>query len=129
MTYRTQAGACPRCAVVLDKLEDRDKWRCKSCVGALVGIGELEEELPEGETLEPREASESPLECPVCGVGMEPVGLAGVRLDQCRHDKVVWFDSGELGRVRKALAAKREAALQDERGESIEAALTRLLLG
>jgi Zn-finger nucleic acid-binding protein len=109
--YRDQANSCPRCRVALDQVPEHHKWRCKSCVGALVSLDEIEAEMPDL-PFTARTAAEEPLRCPLCGAGMWPVQVHGVPLDRCEVDRVVWFDRSELGRVRNARAAGQDAATQ-----------------
>jgi hypothetical protein len=125
MTYRDQARACPRCQLAVEQLGDRAKWRCKACVGALVGLDELAGEL-DVDKLVPRTASEDALACPLCGMSMQPVEIGGVPLDRCEADRVVWFDAGELGRMRTRL----EAGDPDEHARKValfESMLRRLI--
>ena len=46
--------------------------------------------------------------CPRCAEPMEVFALGTLTLDQCVTDGLVWFDRGELGRLRAALATPDE---------------------
>jgi Zn-finger nucleic acid-binding protein len=99
VTYRTTEMPCPECGAKLDKYEDRDKWRCPACNGALVGTSELE--LEAAATAEP---TFPPRACPQCQRAMFGFAVADLTLDRCATCHLVWFDRGELGRLRTALA-------------------------
>lgn len=125
MPYRNKPMHCPRCGKQLVRYEQRDKWRCKECTGALVGGEQLEVELGDfaksvldGDA-DPRRPAIHP--CPYCAYPMTPYTielaalpgedsgreekpLRGIELDRCVDDRVVWFDGGEIGRVRDAIA-------------------------
>ncbi|MBA3462653.1 MAG: zf-TFIIB domain-containing protein [Deltaproteobacteria bacterium] len=99
MTYRTVDMACPECGTKLQQYEGRDKWRCTSCNGALVGVSEMELD-----SATPPPATSPARLCPKCQQDMIPFELADLTLDRCPHCVVIWFDRGELGRLRTALA-------------------------
>ena len=111
MTYRDRAVQCPRCGLELVRADERDRWRCTKCKGALFGVGEVVRELvataPElvpkggagGLTTLGRRTVAPLLACSVCGAPMEPVFLGGVDVDRCFHDELIWFDRGELALV------------------------------
>ncbi len=103
MSYREVDLPCPECGVSLEQVGDRDKWRCPSCKGALVGVTELElvETLVESTTTRPRQ-------CPHCRVDMFTFDLVGLTLDRCITDNVLWFDPGELGKLCTAAASPIE---------------------
>ena len=99
MTYREIDMACPECGTPLSQYEGRDKWRCKSCGGALVGATEL--------TLDwanPPGAAARARPCPRCRGDMFAFVVADVTLDRCARDGLMWFDRGELGKLKTALA-------------------------
>jgi Zn-finger nucleic acid-binding protein len=106
MAYRDRRLGCPRCGSDLAAYPQRDKWRCRGCVGVLVGPGELAAELGEvawASGLE-SELTGTRLGCPACGEAMRRISIGGVELDRCDRDEHVWFDGGELGRLRAYLA-------------------------
>ena len=45
MPYANRDMPCQRCAATLVRYEDREKWRCKICGGALVGGDQLAVEI------------------------------------------------------------------------------------
>jgi Zn-finger nucleic acid-binding protein len=102
---------CPRCGVPLARYEQRDKWKCPQCVGVLLGEGELAVDAPG--LLEPDDAAANGPPCPVCAKQMQPILAEDVELDRCVADRVVWFDSAELGLVieRAHEAHEREVIL------------------
>lgn len=99
MTYRSVDMTCPACGTPLAQYEGRDKWKCTSCGGALVGASELELL-----GVLPLASAERPRPCPQCRRDMFPFTIAGMTLDQCAEDGLQWFDRGELGRLKTALA-------------------------
>ena len=108
--YRDPIRRCPRCGHDLVQHDARDKWRCKICQGVLVGPAELAIELGEsGEALaeaaDPAGATlDAKLGCPACDGPMRRFLIDDIEVDRCaRHG--VWFDGGELGRIRRAIAA------------------------
>ena len=109
MAFRDKPMRCPRCGKDLVRYEQRDKWRCKHCLGALVGIEALEVEIGPlaahviADLADPQRPAIHP--CPVCAFPMTPYTVHGIELDRCQNDFVVWFDGGEIGKVRKAIPA------------------------
>jgi len=112
MAFRDQAMKCPRCGVDLVRYDDRDKWRCKTCNGALVGGEQLEVELGElakavlHDEADPARPAIHP--CPVCAFPMTPYTVDTIEIDRCVGDSIVWFDGGEIGKVRAAIAPAAE---------------------
>jgi hypothetical protein len=98
---------CPRCGKPLARYDDRDKWRCKGCNGALIGadqlvveIGDIATEVTDGPADPDRPAIHP---CPVCAFPMTPFTIEAkppIELDRCVDDRVVWFDAGEIGKTR-----------------------------
>lgn len=103
MTYRTADMTCPECGTRLEKYEDREKWRCPACNGALVGTSEMEIEISAA-----AEPTFPPRACPQCQREMFVFAVADLTLDRCAACNLVWFDRGELGRLRTALAEPAE---------------------
>lgn len=99
MTYRSVDMACPECGTPLVQYEGRDKWRCKSCGGALCGADEL---ALLG--VLPLAAADRPRSCAQCKGEMFPFTVVGVTIDRCGRCSLLWFDRGELGKLRDALA-------------------------
>jgi Zn-finger nucleic acid-binding protein len=111
MSFRDRAIQCPRCAIELIRADERDRWRCTKCKGALFAVGEVVHELvvtaPDlvgsggvaGLTTFGRRTIAPLVDCSVCGAPMEPVFLGGVDVDRCYHDELIWFDRGELALV------------------------------
>ena len=100
---------CPRCGATLVRYEDREKWRCKTCGGALVGGDQLAVEIGQfarrvlEEPADPDRPALHP--CPVCAFPMTPYTIgagktSAIELDRCVDDTLVWFDHAEIGKVR-----------------------------
>ncbi len=131
MSYRDRAIKCPRCLVELTRADERDRWRCPMCHGALFATSEVVRELvtaapdlvPDGGiggiTTLGRRTVPPLLPCSLCGAPMEPVFLGGVDVDRCYHDEVMWFDRGELALV--------VDVAEDQRRERAKSWLVRLL--
>jgi Zn-finger nucleic acid-binding protein len=115
MPYRNQKMQCPRCGKELVRYQDRDKWRCKSCNGALVGgdqleveIGPLAREVVDGPADPARQALHP---CPVCAFPMTPYTIGKIEIDRCVEHSLVWFDGGEIGKVRADIPAADDSPL------------------
>lgn len=108
MPFRDQPMDCPQCGKQLSQYDDRDKWRCKTCNGVLVGFEQLEVELGElGDLVlddDPDGSRVAARPCPMCAFAMSPYTMGGVELDRCQNDAIVWFDGGEIGRLRTLIA-------------------------
>lgn len=107
MTYREVEWPCPECGTALTQYPQRDKWRCSGCGGALVGSAELTLEIPTDASSTAR-----PRPCAGCSSEMYAFELAGLTLDHCAPCHLLWFDRGELGRLRSALADPTEGWAQ-----------------
>jgi hypothetical protein len=89
------------------RYEARDKWRCRECAGALVGIEQLEVEIGDlaahviADAADPDRPAIHP--CPICAFPLTPYTVNGIELDRCQNDFVVWFDGGEIGKLRKTI--------------------------
>ena len=99
MTYRSVAMACPECGTPLEQYEGRDKWKCTRCGGALVGATELSLDWAH-----PPGAPARARSCPRCAREMFAFELERITLDRCARCGLVWFDRGELGKLRTLLA-------------------------
>ena len=114
MPFRGQLG-CPRCGKALVRYEERDKWRCKECAGALVGIEQLEVEIGDlaahviADAADPKRPALHP--CPICAFPLTPYTVNGIELDRCQNDFVVWFDGGEIGKLRKTIPEPEQSPL------------------
>jgi Zn-finger nucleic acid-binding protein len=115
MPYRNQKMQCPRCGKELVPYPDRDKWRCTACYGALVGGDQLEVEIgPHA-----REVVSGPADparpalhpCPICAFPMTPYTIEKIELDRCVEHALVWFDGGEIGKVRARIPAADDSPL------------------
>jgi Zn-finger nucleic acid-binding protein len=100
--YRESPRPCPRCGTAITQVRGRTKWRCPGCVGTLVEEAELAS-LHGWTGFVVRAATEPALKCPICAEAMAPVGVADIALDYCGRDRVIWCDSGELGRIRATM--------------------------
>ncbi len=99
----------------MGRYPDRDKWRCKQCNGVLVGSEQLVVEIgPQAEAVldgeaDPARPAIHP--CPACAFPMTPYTVGGgIELDRCVTDRLVWFDGGEIGKVRAAIPAENDDA-------------------
>ena len=106
--YRDKPMSCPQCGTPLTVYDDRDKWRCKTCNGVLVGHDQLQIELGDLAGMVLEEAADADRiatrPCPVCAFAMSPYTMGGVELDRCVNDEIVWFDGGEIGKLRVLIA-------------------------
>lgn len=101
---------CPACATQLRAGKDGTLWACPSCSGCTVRISVLRAKTSTAVVedlwaLAKNSASPSPRPCMACGRQMVVVSLplpAGqvLFLDVCTGCSLVWFDSGELSRLR-----------------------------
>ena len=115
MAYRDKPMRCPRCGKDLARYDDRDKWRCRKCNGALVGADQLWIEIGElaGRVIDDDAAPDRPAihPCPVCAFPMTPYTLGTIELDRCVDDRLVWFDGGEIGKVRATVPLEDDSPL------------------
>jgi hypothetical protein len=107
--FRDQPMQCPRCGKPLARYPDREKWRCKVCNGALVGgeqliveIGPHAREVLDGPA-DPARPAIHP--CPVCAFPMTPYTIGTIEVDRCVEHQLVWFDGGEIGKIRASVPA------------------------
>lgn len=113
--FRDQVMQCPRCGKPLAHYKDRDKWRCRACNGVLVGgeqlvveIGPHAQEVLDGEA-DPARPAIHP--CPICVFPMTPYTIGKIEVDRCVEHQVVWFDGGEIGKIRAAVPAEDDTPL------------------
>ena len=102
---------CDRCNTELEQYDTRDKWRCKSCLAVVVGSSELAAELGAvgaglAEPLDTSRLVATTRVCPTCGVGMNQLSIDGVIVERCPKDFTLWFDAGELGKIRSLIGGK-----------------------
>jgi Zn-finger nucleic acid-binding protein len=108
--YRDQIRRCPQCGHDHVPYDAREKWRCKSCQGVLVAPSELAIELGEvGDALAetddpPGPPADARLGCPVCAEPMRRFLIDDIEIDRCGGHGV-WFDGGEIGRIRGTIAS------------------------
>lgn len=100
---------CHSCHLPLEAYDSRGKWRCKQCLGVLVELHELGMELGElgmelGGDIDTSRLVETPATCPICDGGMNQLAIDGVIIERCPTDHAMWFDAGELGRIRRSIA-------------------------
>jgi Zn-finger nucleic acid-binding protein len=107
MPYRDHAPTCPRCRTGLIRDDaDREAWHCARCGGTALGVGDLIDDLLEAAphlrpatgarelvTISRRATPE--VACPLCSQAMEPVYLAALETNRCRHDQILWMSRGE----------------------------------
>jgi len=111
--YRDREMRCQRCDTTLEQYGVRDKWRCPTCRAVVVGSAELATELGElgaglAESIDTSRLLETARACPTCGGGMNQLSIDGVVIERCPNDFTLWFDAGELGKIREAVS-KSEA--------------------
>jgi len=102
--YRDRFNGCPRCGGALVQYDVRQKWRCKTCMGGLLGPDELQGDLGLFQNAFTVTGTPSQFACPACGTEMQRIRMRGIELDRCEQDRHIWFDGGELGRIRKSRA-------------------------
>lgn len=100
--FRDRVLVCPRCGSQLARVGERELWRC-DCGGMLFADLELRTELamiaPEIDLAIAAIDRGPHLSCPACTLEMSVIAIAGIELDRCEHDKLLWFDRGEPGAV------------------------------
>lgn len=100
VAYRSHNFACPNCSVELVGYPERDKWRCRECVGVLAGPEEVPRELAVIDLSENQHnvrALDAPIGCPACGDAMQPLHVAHIQIKRCKRDGYIWFEAGQLG--------------------------------
>jgi hypothetical protein len=101
---------CDRCNLELERYGDRDKWRCKSCLAVIVGAADLGAELGalgEGlaEPIDTSRLADAARNCPTCAGPMNQLKIDGIVIERCPKDFTLWFDAGELGKIRAMVDA------------------------
>ena len=106
---------CPICKnepMIVLELNEVEIDYCLSCKGIWLDAGELELLLDSStETIEflnsftiDDKTKEKKLKCPICNKKMEKILVIGdkkVRIDKCKANHGIWFDSGELEDILK----------------------------
>lgn len=101
---------CPVCKnepMIVLELNEVEIDYCLSCKGIWLDAGELELLLDSStETIDflnsftiDDQTKEKKLKCPVCNKKMEKILVNGdqkIRIDKCKFNHGIWFDSGEL---------------------------------
>jgi hypothetical protein len=116
VTYRDRPWSCPACPGTLVQDGGERRWRCPARAGVLLAghtvtelLVEIAPELRPGvrgdhRVLTPTRRAVRPRPCAACTDAMTPVFLAGVEVERCYDDDLMWFDAGEvrtvLGRAR-----------------------------
>jgi Zn-finger nucleic acid-binding protein len=101
--YRDRPYQCPQCGIELGRDDARDSWTCGRCGGVLLGAQELDDVLgPFGETLMANAGAGQPATrpCPACAEAMRSFELPPLVLERCEADALLWFDHGELRRLK-----------------------------
>ncbi len=107
--YRDRMMRCDHCQADLVQYGVRDKWRCPTCAAVVIASAELETELGDlgaglSERLDTSRLAATTRCCPTCDAGMNQLSIDGVVVERCPKDHTLWFDAGELGKIRGKLA-------------------------
>lgn len=107
---------CEGCQANLEQYGVRDKWRCPTCASVVIASSELETELGDlgiglSDHLDTSRLAATARACPTCDAGMNQLNIDGVVIERCPNDHTLWFDAGELGKVRAALSADSDSVL------------------
>jgi Zn-finger nucleic acid-binding protein len=57
------------------------------------------------------------MRCPKDGTALQPVEILGLELDKCHQCDGMWFDRGELERIRDAKVPDIEEAIEEKYGD------------
>lgn len=106
--YRDRVMRCDACQADLVQYGMRDKWRCPTCNSVVIASDELEKELGAvgaglSEPLDTSRLLATTRCCPTCETGMNQLSIDGVVIERCPKDHTLWFDAGELGKIRAKL--------------------------
>jgi predicted RNA-binding Zn-ribbon protein involved in translation (DUF1610 family) len=107
--YRDRVMRCEGCQGDLEQYGVRDKWRCPTCAAVVIASGELETELGDlgaglSDELDTSRLLATTRRCPTCDAGMNQLSIDGVIIERCPKDHTLWFDAGELGKIRDSLS-------------------------
>lgn len=107
--YRDRELRCDACQVNLEQYGARDKWKCPRCASVVIASNELEAELGEfglglSDYLDTSRLVATARACPTCDAGMNELKIDDVVIERCPQDHTLWFNAGELGKIRAALS-------------------------
>jgi hypothetical protein len=107
--YRDRTMRCDKCQSDLVQYGERQKWRCTVCSSVVVASGELQTELGDlgaglADLIDTSRLAATVRACPTCDAGMNQLAIDGVVFERCPKDHTLWFEAGELGKVREAIA-------------------------
>ena len=107
--YRDRVMRCDACQADFEQYGVRDKWRCPRCAAVVIASTELESELGDlgaglSDTLDTSRLLATTRSCPTCDAGMNQLSIDGVVIERCPKDHTLWFDAGELGKIRGKLS-------------------------
>ncbi len=113
--YRDRVLRCNGCQANLEQSGVRDKWRCPTCASIVIASSELETELGElgvglSDQLDTSRLATARA-CPTCDAGMNQLDIDGVVIERCPQDRTLWFDAGELGKLRATLSEDSDSVL------------------
>lgn len=95
---------CPRCRAVLVREDGQDRWYCPACHGDLLGAEEVEAERLRSVTMTRAGTTKrKEIDCPKCSRPMQAMAIGRETVDCCVHDGTIWFDGGDLERVREVI--------------------------
>src|SRR3989339_25524 len=106
---------CPNCQSELHgvNLKDVSIWHCANCLGFLIEHEQLEKfhkksslnwlDVELWDDPEKLKISLSGCLCPTDGMPMHSVDYAGVALDVCLVHRNIWFDKGEISKVKNII--------------------------
>jgi Zn-finger nucleic acid-binding protein len=103
--------SCPRCGQVLEERRyGRERVEtCAVCSGVLAGQATIARLVPNSDRLWTKFPNQeaAQIRCPMCGEPMTAILIAGVELDRCDDDFVIWFDRVELAKLEPAEPSDR----------------------
>ncbi len=114
--YRDRVPRCEGCQANLEQYGVRNKWRCPTCASVVIASSELETELGElglglADQLDTSRLLATARACPTCDAGMNQLNIDGVVIERCPKDHTLWFDAGELGKLRATVSADSDSVL------------------
>jgi Zn-finger nucleic acid-binding protein len=114
--YRDRGMRCAGCEADLVQYGVRSKWRCPQCNAVVIASSELQLELGDlgaglSDLLDTSRLAATARACPACDAGMNQLSIEGVMFERCPADHTMWFESGELGKLRAAVAAGDQSVL------------------
>jgi len=109
---------CPNCQNELHRinLKGIETWHCANCLGFLVEHDQLEKihaksslnwlDVDLWDNPEKLKVSLSSRLCPIDGMPMYSIDYAGVTLDVCLVHRNIWFDKGEISKVKDLIVSR-----------------------